>query len=338
MNQINRVDLLAKLEAIQGGLSSRDMIEQSSCYIFKDGKIVTYNDEVACVAAIDLGIEGAVLAAPLLSILKKLTEEFVTVSEGKEGELIIKGKSRKLGVRMQKEILLPFDTVETPKNWSKLPDEFCEAVSIVGACASTDASTFILTCINITSRHIEACDNTQLSRYPIQVPVIDGPILVRRDSLKYITGLGVNKICQTDEWLHFKSASGLVLSARFVRDKFPPLSKILKSETPKQLTLPKGLREAADRADVFSSENADTNSITVKLTDGRVTIEGNGSAGWYRETKKVKYSGKSIAFTIDPKLLMEIVSKHNHCWIGDGLLRVKGGGFEYVTCLGEPRE
>jgi hypothetical protein len=73
MSQVNREVLLQQLESVQAGLSSREIIEQSSCFVFKDGNVVTFNDEVSCSRPCELGsFTGAVQAAPLLSIREML--------------------------------------------------------------------------------------------------------------------------------------------------------------------------------------------------------------------------------------------------------------------------
>ena len=72
---INREELLKQLESVLPGLSTREIIEQSSCFIFKDETVNTYNDEIACSQKSVLKIEGAVQALPFISLLRKLKEE-----------------------------------------------------------------------------------------------------------------------------------------------------------------------------------------------------------------------------------------------------------------------
>ena len=57
---INRELFLEQLESVQPGLSTREIIEQSSCYVFRGGEVITFNDEIACSQKCDIGIEGAV--------------------------------------------------------------------------------------------------------------------------------------------------------------------------------------------------------------------------------------------------------------------------------------
>jgi len=45
--KINRQEFLDSLEMVKAGLSPREFIEQSSCFAFKEGEVLTFNDESA---------------------------------------------------------------------------------------------------------------------------------------------------------------------------------------------------------------------------------------------------------------------------------------------------
>jgi len=336
---VNRENLLNELESVRPGLSPKEIIEQSSCFVFTGGNVMTYNDEVACVRKCSLEIEGAVQAEPLLQMLQKFPNDEIEVLL-EEGEFRIKaGRRRSTGIRMEQQIMLPIDTVEKPKSWKPLDPEFAEAVDIVSRCASKDQSQFSLTCVHIHPKWVEACDNYQLSRFPIKNPV-EQACLVRVESLRHIVDLGMTKFSETEAWIHFRNKSGLRLSCRRSMEEYPDFGEFLKVKgTP--ATLPKGLGEAVDKAEVFSKENADNNQVMVSLSPkegGRLSILGEGVSGWYKEVKKLKYKGQAFKFRIDPKLLITITERHNDCEISERHLIVNGARFKYCTCLGKADE
>jgi hypothetical protein len=45
-----------------------------------------------------------------------------------------------------------------------------------------------------------------------------------------------------------------------------------------------------------------------------------------------------MLFRISPKLLTTIVKRQNEVEIGDGKMRVDGGKWVYMTCLGRPED
>lgn len=333
MLRIKREELLQQLEAVQPGISKREIIEQSSCFIFKDGQVITYNDEVACRYKTDLGVEGAVQSEQFLTMLNKLKEEELEVVQ-ENGEIILVGKGRKAGFRMEADITLPVHKVETPEEWHPLHEDFTDAINIVQQCAGRDESRFTLTCVHLHPKWVEACDNEQLSRYRIKTS-LSASTLVKQQSLKHIVTLGMTEISETQAWLHFRNSAGLVLSCRRYVEDYPDLTPLLEVKGAAAV-LPKGLAEAADRAEVFSGEDDDNNKVTVELRTGKCRIRGEGANGWYSETKPLKYSGVDLKFRIAPKLLAEIVRRHNECELNIGKLKVDGGKFVYVSCLGVP--
>ena len=114
--KVNREQLLNQLEAVLPGLSTRELIEQSSCFVFKDGKVLTFNDEIACVQTCKIGIEGAVPAMPIVNLLRKMVEEEITILPVNDGKgLRIKGKRKQATIPMEAEIQLPIEAWEKPK-------------------------------------------------------------------------------------------------------------------------------------------------------------------------------------------------------------------------------
>lgn len=335
MKRVKREELLSTLESVQPGLSSKPIVEQSSCFVFSDKQVITFNDEVACSKKCNIGITGAVQAVPLLSLLRKLPEDDIEV--GVDGnEFCVKGKKRSSGIGLESTILLPFDSMEKPGKWKPLPEEFQEAIGLASLCVGKDESKYWETCVHLHPKHIEAGDNDQFTRFKIKTD-FDGPSLVRGASIRHVVSLDMTEFSDTATWIHFRNPTGLILSCRRdTSEEYKDLTKILELEAGKQTTLPKGLAEAAEKAEIFSSENPDDNQVSIELKPGKLRIKGEGVSGWYSEVKKIKYTGPPMVFRISPKLLSSITKRHNECFIGEGKLRVASGKFIYVACLNAP--
>lgn len=332
--EVNREQLLQDVESVSAGLSQRDIVEQSSCFVFRDSAVITFNDEVCCSTKCCVPIEGAVQAAPLVAILRKLTEQTIDVSVA-DGELLIRGRRRSLGIRMDDCISLPVDSVETPAKWRRLPSDFGEAIQVVKECASSDQSTPILTCINLQPHQVEASDNYQITRYFCETN-LRKPVLVKRDSIQHIVSLDMTHVAETDNWIHFRNQSGVRFSCRRYEESFPCLDEYFQFKGDR-IVLPRGLSEAVEKAEIFSAEN-DDNQIKVIIRAGKFRIRGEGVSGWFTEFSKTKYKGPPISFYISPRLLVNLTTRHNECEIGEGRLRVDAGRFVYVTALGQGEE
>lgn len=330
--RLSRESFLSRLQSASPGLAKREIIEQSSCFVFAKGKVATFNDEVCC--RIDSGLPKdlklVVPAAPLLALLEKLPEDDVDLILV-DGEVQFKGKGRRAGVKVEADIHLNLNAVDRPGEWRDVPANFDEALDIVSGCASSDDQRFSLTCVHVTPEFVEACDNFQLARYKIKCPV-QTPCLVRRDALKPVVNLGMTKMSETDAWLHFTNPGGLIYSCRRYADDFPDLKGPL-SVKGEPAVLSGAIAEAVDKADIFARENPDYSEVLVKLAPGRILIRGQGVLGWFEENLKTTYSGPATSFLISPKLLTEISKKHNSCLISSDHLKVKGERYIYVTVL-----
>jgi len=333
--RLNREQFLETLELVKPGVSKQEVVEQSSCFVFDRGWVQTYNDEVACWAKTPLKISGAVSAEPLLELLHKMAEDEITIVQ-ENGELIIGGKNRSAGIALQSEVTLPNDGVERPEAWHDLPAEFIEAIGIVQECAGKDESQFVMTCIHLHPKWIEACDNAQAVRYRIATGLSE-PCLAKRDSLKHIVSMGMTQFGETASWLHFRSPSKAILACRRWSEDYPSLRDILNVQG-EPFSLPKGLSDAAEKAAVFARQNQMDDQISIELKPGVLWIKGHGVHGWYKEKKKINYTGRPLSFTIGPELLSQIVKRHAECEITKARLKVDGGKFKYVSCLGTSEE
>lgn len=332
--KVNREDWLLALKSVSAGLAPREIQEQSTCLIFKEGLVFTYNGEVMCSARskLDKKIQGAVKAVPLVATLEKLPDEEIEVTQT-DSELIISGKRRQAGVTMEAEILLLTEEVDKPTKWVKLHEDFADAVGIVKDSACNDASENTLTCVHIHPKWIEACDRFQITRYKMPTGVNE-KTLVRKESIKHIVGLGMTELCETKSWLHFRNPNGVTISCRRFVEEFPPLADYLKVEGT-ETALPKGLQEVVDRAEIFSKEVSDNNQVHVELRKGLLILKGMGISGWYQEKKKLSYDGREFSFMINPKILAETAKKSNKCVISQDKIKVEGGKWKYVTVLGK---
>ena len=328
--RLKREQLLHRLQQVSPGIASREILEQSASFVFSKGKIVTFNDEILCEADFDCGVEGSVHATPLLNLLGKMADEDVEISAN-ESDFLVTGKNSRAGVRMNKEILLPYDSVEAPGKWHPLHGEFNEAIEVVQGSASKDDLNFNLTCIHLSPKYIEASDGYQLTRYIIATG-LEHDCLIKKDSAKNFVGLGMTQVSEGKNWIHFRSNDMRIACRRWVQE-YIDLDEVI-NFTGKKTTLPGGLAEAVDKAEVFSTDNASENLVLIQIKQGKLRLKGEGAHGWYEERKKIEYDGDPISFMIPPRLLAEVTKRTNDCEITAERLKIDAGKFVFVAVLG----
>ena len=330
--QLKRTELIAALEEVKPGLAQRDIIAQSTSFVFAGDSITTFNDEISVWKPFKSGIEGAVRANELYSLLSKIKDEEIEIGIV-ENELIIKGKRSKAGIKLEAEIMLPLDEVDIEHTkFTKLPDNFLKAISIASYCAAKDLSKPLLTCVYIDGEVVTASDDFRIIQVNFDAEVKSEPILLPASVVKFLVKYDVKRLSHSPGWIHFHANDGLIFSARVLAGKFPEVEQFLKVKG-KELHFPAGVLEMLDRAGVFTADSASGDFVTVAVEDRTMTIKGKGDYGWLEETANCKYKGEKIEFDVDPSFLIDILKNLRKCIVGNGALLFEGDNFRHVVAL-----
>lgn len=341
--KIDREDFLNRLLVVRAGLSPREYVEQSSCFVFDDGEVMTYNDEVACIkrSGLTASIRGAVPAQKLLDHLNKMTDEFMDV-EVVDGSIVFIGKRDRFGIQIEEDIRLPISSVEYAEKWTNLPEGFTKAVDVVRGCVSTDETQFIFTCIHLTPDFIESCDNLSLIRYEMDTGFKEN-ILVRGKGLSAIAQLPMHQVSVTPNWLHFREIQkkdgkddGLIYICRRYEGEFHNLDKMLDFKGT-NFKIPLDLKDAAEKAAVAADESEDS-LLQVVLDRNELTIKAAGVLSFYEGIRKFEYKGPRLNFWIKPSLLEMVSKNYQQAEVTEEFLRAEGQNWQYVTALNPPDE
>lgn len=336
--KVSRTALLQVLEAVEPGLTLRAAVEQSNSIVFSKGFVYTYNEELCCriKSPLPASFHCAVRGKPLVEVVRKLTDEDLTVFLT-DKEFRVSGSRDRGAIRAEQEVLLPYGQVEKPETWSPVPDELKDALSMAAECASKDEASFVLTCVHVTPEHVEACDDLQMLRYKLKLP-LQSRFLIRKESAKHVAAVGVDRLAETKHWVHFRNNSGLRISCKRYDEEYPELSEEFARFKGRKFEFPTSTAEKVEFGSIFSSENPDDDQLTVTIGDGKFLIRGDGVSGYGEAFAKFphdKWQGPALSFGIGPKLLTEIVQKKNRkkCFVSNERLLAKGGTWTYLACL-----
>lgn len=332
--KIDRRDLLQRLLAVEPGISKKGAVYQSDCVVMRKGRFYTLSQEIACsvISGLPVEIAGALRADKLLELLKQLPDEHIEVSAADNVLHIVahkqNGRQRKAELPMEDEILLPVDSVELPKEWIKISEEFGEAIEMVHGCTKK-RSEFLKECVHVHPQRLEASDGIKMIRYKIKT-FVTASVLVRGQVMKEIPPLGMTKACETENWLHFRNPMGLRVSLKkYAQEDYPPLEEFLKLRGEK-VSFPKGMVEVATRAGILADPDT---GISISLDSKGALVEGRSAAGKYEEGNQIKYKGRPLKFMIFPKMISELVEKHNECEVTEATVRVEGEKFIFAAVL-----
>ncbi len=336
--QIKRQDLLDQLDQVKPGLHNGTDTPQSDAFLFKDGKVFSYNDEVMIQHPCLLELEGVVKAAPLYQLLTKLVDEELNCELG-EGELLLTGKRSHASLVLEAEITSPAKDVKLPTKWNPLPAGLIDGMLFCLFSASSDMSKPALTNIHSAGTLVESCDNFRLTRYQLAGKLTD-PLLIPATAVALIKQFkGLTQYGIVPGWVHFADKAGIkgtVFSCRTSSEKYPDLTKLTDVEG-FEVEIPKGLKGALDRAEVFTeTEFNQDRRVEITFKEGTLTLVGRNAYGWYREKMPLKYKGEPRTFQTHPGLLMEMLGMLDRVTIGERQLKMEGKNFEHVVSIMTP--
>lgn len=328
MSTVKRVTLLNALGSVNAGLASKELIEQSTSFIFHNNKVSTFNDEIAATAELegDFGVEfdGAIDADILLKLLNKTKDDELEIEIVKD-EMKIKGKKFETGIKHDPEIKLPLDDVEMPddEDFVEVPDNFSQLLKLACLTASKTLSEALLTCVHLCEDRIESCDNDRITVCHLDVD-LESDVLVSARNLLEIAKENIEAFAFDDTWAHFKTKEDVLLSCRLYNEEYVDLSEFIPEEEGEAIQFPEQLAEALDRADVFSKDSVSMEKIIkVSIKKKKMEIFAANESGWIKEKDKVKYSGPELSFSINIDFLRDILKMTNEISVVEDTLMIK---------------
>jgi hypothetical protein len=328
---VNRRSLLRQLESCVPGLSDTNNVDNSGCFVVGNNKIVTYNDEIRCCQDTELPFTFVVPSRPILDTLRKLTEDDLDINcDGKKLSIVCPG-IRKININIQGELPTHGANVEEPGEWLDVVPAFSDGLAMVAEISSSKADDST-GCVHLIPKGLEATDGFQAIRYRVDVPIAK-PALVKRLSCSAIKGVGVAAMCETGDWIHWKTYTGLVVSVRRYIDPFPNLNPYFGAlgAGASSVKLPSTLTESLQQAAAFLPDSDSGKMATFRLSQGQLVIKGQNESGSYEERRAVPYEGPDVAFGLSPKYLENLLKHDYPCTLTDSTLRVRGESFIYVT-------
>lgn len=331
--KVNRKELLASLESVKPGLASKEILEQSSAFVFKEGRVYTYNDLIAVSHPCPKGLSGAVQSKELHALLTRSTDDELEV-EVSEAELLISGKRNKASIALQAEIMLPLAEINCKKTWAALPAEFAAAVKFVLFSAGNDITKPWSTGVHISAGAVETCDNLRLTQHTLTGKYLKGndlliPASACVDLVRYVpTHFAVD-----EQWMHFMNKAGTEFSCRTIADQFPDLAPFVDRKWAYKIEFHADTSAILDRASVFlEGDNKTDPTVRMKIAGGAMVISSRGNAGWFEEKVRVRATKENFEFIINPQALKDMLPLLKDCELSDDGAVLKFAGENFVHC------
>jgi len=302
--------------------------------VFKDGVAYSFNDQIAVRADAPFPFDGAIEASKFLLALKTMDKEEVNVKQ-KDNAFVVSAGKRRSTLPIDHKIELPISIIEQPRRWREAPEGFTDALAVVARTAGRAENQYTLTCVHITHDCLEATDNVQLIRWPMETGVRASTLISSRAAL-ILSKYNVVETGLTNQWIHFKDDAGLVISVRTHEAEYPDMTEYLVVEGSPVL-FPPDIGEVAGRAAAFL-DTRKTDKIKIQLEEGRMFVEGGGIGAEYEERGKVDYDGPPIAFFIHPVVCQKLAKEARETFITEDRIKVITDNYEYAAVLQKVKE
>ena len=332
--KIKKEALTKALTLVKPGLANKEIIEQSTSFVFTKGSVRTFNDEISISHPVkDLDLEGAVNADEFYRFISKVKRDEIEI-ELKENQLYFTAARTKAGLTLQEEITLPLESIGKKGNWKHLPDDFSYYLSLaIGAC-SNDMSRPILTCVNITQEgKIIGSDSYCLMTCEIgeKIPIDD--FLLPASSALEVLKIQPTQIAEGDGWVHFRNKDKTEISCRTFEDSYPDTSAYETVEGV-ELTFPKSMLQKLELARVFAKrDHILDEEVIITVRNNRMTIKAKSETGWIEDEANMRYDDDPVRFSITPYLLEDILKGTHDFVLSENAAMFSGAGWKYITML-----
>jgi len=334
-----RLDFMDALTAINPGIASDSIIEQSDLVLMDNDRLISYNDEIAVSHPFPIQHYGGVAAAELLKLLQKLPSDEIEIRLGsveKGDELVIVCGDIEAGFFLTAEISIPDLGIGEIKEWVELPADFCQAVEFCLSSAATDMTKGIMTCVNVNEDTVISCDNFRATKYNMKTGLPEDFVLdIPRKAAKDLASYHPTEVAKDESWIHFRNRHGTVFSTRTMTDEYPDVMKLFEGVEGKTIVLPKEIKKVLDRVGVMAATDEKTGDrvVDIAVMDDVIECSGEGVVGWATEKTRVNFSDEVPKFSISPKLLSDILDITQNAILTDRIIFFEGQDFSHLVSL-----
>lgn len=340
--KVDRLSFLSTLKSILCATTKIEVLEQSNCFIFRNGSIMAFNGAVFARCKSNIPVdksevwgEFAVIASDLIGVLSKMPDERIDLSFKKD-QLILTGNKKRAGLIIQKEILLPIaDVIQIPDKMKKTHDVLPSMKMAARICKPGDDN-YRVGYVLVSPDSIISTDYYRLLKISTSVPNIKKPTLIPASSLLSISDIKVSHLRLYQEWLFLRDEEKDVLLAICCGEgdyfEMETIDNILSMDDACGIELPEEMKDAVSRAMVMAGDDAD-GEASISLTSNSLIIRTRKSSGWYEEKQKIRFRGEPMKMSVDLQLLKDVLSKTLKAKIGNQKIKMQKDGIEFVASL-----
>ena len=311
--KVNRIEFLTALKQVMPGIEFDSvLLEGSDSFIFHDGYIHTYNDNISVSIPFpitdknNMNVSGAIKAKDFYNLLNRYSGDSIHLIPKKD-KWILKSENAIAELTLLENTLI--DKVKSLINKDKfysIPEKFIEGISI--CLFSSNKS--VLAGIYVEDNIITSTDEIRINWYDIKDSV-EASFWISDEASKELVKLNnLKSISISDSWVHFKTDDKTIFSCKRLNQENYPIKMIKelvernqKEKTDISNKLPEGLMAAINRAAALSTNIESFDTIKLTFSNENIEVYSERTSGKYTETvaweKPLKKEIEPISIFVD---------------------------------------
>jgi len=324
----------AMKKALPGIDAGSSVIIGADTFIFTNGNIYTYNNDIGVTVHLDATIKdltGSVRAMELYALLNKLKEQVLKIQVLEDRWILKSGNARIEIMYINSDVYNYISKLfEEELEWKAVPEAFFELAKL----GIFQGNTSTLSGICVKDNMMMSTDEQRI-QFSTFEPSMESSFWISDSSMKELLkmdGIKEYALAKNQSWIHFRTSDDVIFSCKLLQQEAYPFAKIKKIVDGHVLedgdvsgVLPSILQEVVEKASVFSI-NVESFAV-VKLTfssDG-IEVYAERSAGNYSEKVpwEVKPSKKfeAVLINVDSNMIMNGLKQYKNFFI-----KTKGEG------------
>jgi DNA polymerase III sliding clamp (beta) subunit (PCNA family) len=344
---MDRKDLLGKLELVAPALSDINLIQSLTHVLFKGDRVLAYNDRIALETPLKTDFRGAVPGLTLIALLKTSGAKDV-VLEPKDNVLHIQAGRGRFKLPLLAPDTFPFEMPGPVKEITEgrkfkvelFPKTLLDAIDNCMRSVSIDTSVpdqLGVTLIPVKEQiKLFATNNNTLS-HSILPGKLKQRVILPAQFCEQLLKLCKNEkqvaLTISDDHAMLK-ANGTTLFGKLISSKNPlGYDDILSHHMPDKLKLfdiPIGLKNMLERATIITESAAGRTSTAFTVTGGDMKLFSKSDKGEVLDRLKIEQS-EDVAMSADPKLVKSGLDKFKKMAVTDDCIIMKERPHHYLV-------
>jgi len=336
---MKREELVAVLKAVMVGVDVKKSSDGFDIFVFNTDLVKTFNYNISVSHPCATGVDCAVKADSLFTVLSKMEGEEVSIKLDNQKLVVTDGKTT-LKLSIIEDLVsahmeaLKLDELE----WKPLPKDFIHGLSLVAFSAAKDITFGSLNGVGISNEGLFSSDNWRASWFKIKSKIEQFviPVASAFDICKFEnhTHYALSNECS---WFHVRNKDGVIISCRLLTAEdfpFDGIKTFFTDKKGKKYKFPDGIEKTLERTGSLAMEDrvSGESFISIWASNGKLICQGVKEFGEVTEEltiKKDSFPAKA-KLDISHRFLQEVLPKSKEFLFDDKVIVFELENFEHL--------